>query len=51
MITKERFQQGMTWDEYLGRIQKNQDLFKTKYEEVGIGDAETSVPGSGKAKA
>ena len=27
MITKERFQQGMTWDEYMGSIQKNQDLF------------------------
>jgi Thioredoxin len=40
MITKERFQQGMTWDEYLGSIQKNQDLFKTKYEEVEIGEAE-----------
>jgi len=40
MITKERFQQGMTWDEYMGGIQKNQDLFKVKYEEVEIPDAE-----------
>jgi hypothetical protein len=40
MITKERFEQGMTWDEYMGSIQKNQDLFKTKYEEVEIGDAD-----------
>jgi len=31
MITKERFLQGMTWDEYMGSIQKNQDLFKAKY--------------------
>jgi hypothetical protein len=40
MITKERFQQGMTWDEYMGSIQKNQDLFKAKYEEVEIPEAE-----------
>jgi hypothetical protein len=36
MITRERFEQGMTWDEYMGSIQKNQDLFKAKYEEVEI---------------
>jgi hypothetical protein len=40
MITKERFQQGLTWDEYMGRIQKNQELFKAKYEEVEIADHE-----------
>ena len=36
MVTQARFEQGMTWDEYLGSIRKNQDLFKTKYEEVQI---------------
>jgi len=36
MVTKARFEQGMTWDEYLGSIRKNQDLFKVKYEEVEI---------------
>jgi hypothetical protein len=36
MITREQFEQGLTWDEYLGGIQKNQDLFKAKYEEVEI---------------
>ena len=36
MITRERFEQGLTWDEYMGGIQKNQDLFKVKYEEVEI---------------
>jgi hypothetical protein len=36
MITRKRFEQGLTWDEYLGGIQKNQDLFKAKYEEVEI---------------
>jgi hypothetical protein len=36
MITHDRFEQGLTWDEYIGGIQKNQDLFKVKYEEVEI---------------
>jgi hypothetical protein len=36
MITRERIEQGLTWDEYMGGIQKNQDLFKAKYEEVEI---------------
>lgn len=36
MITRARFEQGMTWDEYMGSIRKNQDLFKVKYEEVEI---------------
>jgi hypothetical protein len=36
MITRERFEQGLTWDEYMGSIHKNQDLFKAKYEEVEI---------------
>jgi hypothetical protein len=36
MITHDRFEQGLTWDEYMGGIQKNQDLFKVKYEEVEI---------------
>jgi hypothetical protein len=36
MITRKRFEQGLTWDEYMGGIKKNQDLFKAKYEEVEI---------------
>jgi hypothetical protein len=40
MITRERFEQGLTWDEYMGGIQKNQDLFKAKYEEVEISPEE-----------
>jgi hypothetical protein len=40
MITRERFEQGMTWDEYFSSIQKNQELFKAKYEEVEISPEE-----------
>ena len=43
MVTRARFEQGMTWDEYMGSIRKNQELFKVKYEEVEIPPEERAV--------
>ena len=36
-------EQGMTWDEYLGGIQKDQHLFKPKYEEVEISPGDSAL--------
>src|SRR5262249_29246305 len=39
-VDERRFLRGYTWEEYLGRIKRNRDLFQRSYDSVELTDAE-----------
>src|ERR1051326_1444288 len=40
IITPERFWQGYSWEQYLGRVKRNRDLFQRSYDSVELTDEE-----------
>ena len=40
ILDERRFSQGYTWEQYLGRIKRNRDLFQRSYDSVELTDAE-----------
>ncbi len=40
IVTPERFRQGYSWEQYLGRIRRNHELFQKSYDAVELTDEE-----------
>jgi len=43
VVTQDRFDSGLTYDEYLGRIQRNRQKFEYNYRETALSDDDVSA--------